>query len=123
MLAGMAMRCLLVDDSARFLEAARILLEGEGVRVVGVAGTGAEALRQTAELRPDVLLVDIDLGDENGFELAGRLAGLAEVILVSTHAEKDVRELVETSAALGFLTKSALSAGAIRALLSGTRET
>jgi CheY-like chemotaxis protein len=67
-------RCLIVDDSPWFLDAARSLLEREGITVVGVASTGAEALRRTAEFRPDVMLVDIDLGGESGFELAGRHA-------------------------------------------------
>ncbi len=66
----MVLRCVIVDDSARFLEAARALLEREGVDVVGVASTIAEALRLVDEVRPDVTLVDIDLGAESGFDLA-----------------------------------------------------
>jgi DNA-binding NarL/FixJ family response regulator len=64
------MRCLIVDDSPRFVDAARGLLERQGITVVGVASTSAEALRRTGELRPDVTLVDIDLGGESGLELA-----------------------------------------------------
>ena len=56
------MRCLIVDDSADFIDAARGLLECEGIAVVGVASTSADALRRFDELRPDVTLVDINLG-------------------------------------------------------------
>ncbi|MFJ2833442.1 response regulator [Streptomyces sp. NPDC087263] len=114
----MSMRCLLVDDSARFLEAARALLESDGVQVVGVASTGAEAVVRVRDLAPDVVLVDLDLDGESGFDLARRLAGdVAAVILISTHTLEDFQELVAASPARGFLHKSALSVGAIRELL------
>jgi CheY-like chemotaxis protein len=118
------MRCLIVDDSPRFLDAARGLLERQGVTVVGVASTSAEALKRTTELRPDVTLVDIDLGGESGLELARRLYGQAgrvppPVILISTHAEQDYAELIAASPAIGFLAKTALSADAIGDLLAG----
>jgi DNA-binding NarL/FixJ family response regulator len=116
------LRCLIVDDSPRFLDAARGLLEREGVTVVGVASTGADALHSALTLRPDVTLVDIDLGDESGFQLATRLhrdAGLprGRMILISTHAEQDYAELIAASPVVGFLSKSDLSGGAIRRLL------
>src|SRR6266705_2541788 len=114
----MPLRCLLVDDSHAFLEAARVFLEREGVTVVGVASSIAEALRQARALRPDVILVDIGLGDESGFDLARLLArdgqgGGAEVILISARAEADYAELIAESPAAGFLAKSELSARAI----------
>jgi CheY-like chemotaxis protein len=117
------MRCLIVDDSPRFLEAARGLLEREGIAVVGVASNSAEALQQAERLRPDVTLVDIDLGGESGLELARRLhraPGLAasRVILISTHAEQDYADLIAASPAVGFVSKAALSAGAIGDLLA-----
>jgi DNA-binding NarL/FixJ family response regulator len=120
----MKLRCLLVDDSPRFLDAARGLLERQGVTVVGVASTSAEALQRIAELRPDVALVDLDLGGESGLELARRLHGQAShapapVILVSTHAEQDYADLIAASPAIGFLPKAALSADAIHDLLAG----
>jgi CheY-like chemotaxis protein len=118
------LRCLIVDDSPRFLDAARALLERQGVSVVGVAANGAEALRRARELRPDVTLVDLDLGGESGLELARRLdqdGDPAPVILVSTHAEQDYAELIAASPAVGFLAKTALSASAIRDLLAGAR--
>jgi CheY-like chemotaxis protein len=118
------MRCLIVDDSPRFLDAARGLLERQGITVVGVASNSADALQRAGELRPDVTLLDIDLGGESGLELARRLhdqAGLvpAPVILISTHAEQDYAELIAASPAVGFLPKAALSADAIRDLLAG----
>jgi CheY-like chemotaxis protein len=122
--AGGMLRCLIVDDSPRFLDAARGLLERQGVTVVGVASTSTEALARAVALRPDVTLVDIDLGGESGLALARRLArepALAgsPVILISTHAEQDYAELIAASPAVGFLAKGALSAGAIGDLLAG----
>ena len=112
------MRCVIVDDNSLFLEGAVDLLTREGLDVVGVASDSAAAIRLVGELRPDVTLVDIDLGDEDGFELARRLndvsAGSSRVILVSTHAEKDLAHLIERSPALGFIAKARLSAQAIR---------
>jgi DNA-binding NarL/FixJ family response regulator len=121
----MMLRCLIVDDSTRFLEAARGHLEREGIAVVGVASNIAQALRQAERLRPDVTLVDIDLAGESGLELARRLqqeAGpaVSKVILVSTHAEDDFADLIAASPAVGFLSKADLSAGAIRDLLDRT---
>jgi DNA-binding NarL/FixJ family response regulator len=116
------MRCLIVDDSAHFVAAARGLLEREGVAVVGVSSTGADALRCFEELRPDVTLVDVHLGGESGFDVAEQLHRAAEptaspVILISTHAAQDFAELIEESPAAGFVAKSALSGGAIRDLV------
>ena len=118
------MRCLIVDDSPRFLAAARGLLERQGISIVGVASNSADALQRAGELRPDVTLLDIDLGGESGLELARRLhdqAGLVPVpvILISTHAEQDYAELIAASPAIGFLPKTALSGDAIRGLLAG----
>ncbi len=121
----MRLRCLLVDDSAAFLEAASVLLEREGLTVVGVASSIAEALRQARALKPDVILVDIGLGDESGFDLARLLAqdGLADdadVILISARAEMDYTELLAESPAAGFLPKSELSARGISRILGST---
>jgi DNA-binding NarL/FixJ family response regulator len=118
----MDMRCLIVDDSEPFLRAARALLEREGAAVIGVATTGEEAIRQSRELSPDVTLVDIDLGGESGFDVARRLTGdggrRSAVILISTHAEEDFADLIAVSPALGFLSKSELSAAAIRDIIA-----
>jgi DNA-binding NarL/FixJ family response regulator len=116
----MELRCLIVDDNRSFLQEATTLLEREGVRVLGVASTSSDGLRCVKELRPDVVLVDIMLGTESGFDLARCLveadAG-AHVILISTHAEDDLAELIEEAPAAGFIPKSALSASAIRRLV------
>jgi DNA-binding NarL/FixJ family response regulator len=116
------MRCLIVDDSAAFVDAARGLLECQGVTVVGAASTSAEALQLVEELRPDVALVDINLGADDGFELTEQIrreAHPAPVILISTHAEQDFADMIATSPALGFLAKFALSCRAIRDLVGG----
>jgi two-component system nitrate/nitrite response regulator NarL len=115
-------RCLIVDDSRTFLDSARALLEREGLVVAGVAMTGAEALAQLETLRPDVVLVDVFLGDESGLDVARRLACTDHsrdlpVILISTRAEADLGDLVAESPARGFLPKSELSAEAIRRFL------
>jgi len=114
-------RCLLVDDNSAFIETARLLLAREGVVVAGTASSIAEALRQASALRPDVVLVDIALGDENGFDLARRLAGgsgdSVAVIMISTRAGTDYADLVADSPAAGFLPKDKLSAAAIRRIL------
>jgi DNA-binding NarL/FixJ family response regulator len=119
------LRCLIVDDNAEFLDAVRDLLERQGISVVGVASTSAEALRQADALRPGVVLVDVDLGGESGFDLARRLAEGPDplrVVLISTYAERDIDELVQTSPAVGFLSKRDLSRGAIGALLDRANE-
>jgi DNA-binding NarL/FixJ family response regulator len=114
----MPFRVLIVDDNEPFLEAASVLLERDGLHVVGVASTSAEALRQAAQARPDVVLVDIMLGKESGLELSRRFDearsfAAGAVILISTLAEADVVDLLADSPAIGFLPKSELSAGAI----------
>jgi two-component system, NarL family, nitrate/nitrite response regulator NarL len=112
-----ALRCLIVDDNPLFLEGSADLLRREGLDVVGVASSSAQAIQLVSELRPDLTLIDIDLGDEDGFELAQRLhaiSGDSRVILVSTHAEEDLAHLIDRSPALGFIAKARLSAQAIR---------
>jgi CheY-like chemotaxis protein len=113
----MALRALIVDDNVEFLTTASRLLEREGIAIVGVATTGAEALRQAKEHNPDVILVDVDLGDESGFDLAERLSAASRrrrpVVLISAYPEEDLVDLVDTSAAIGFVSKPRLSATAI----------
>ncbi|MDQ1514333.1 MAG: hypothetical protein QOE80_163 [Actinomycetota bacterium] len=127
-LTAMALRCLIVDDNTGFLRSARLLLEREGIEVVAVASTGDEARRLRDELRPDVILVDVDLGSESGFEVAGRLrehtgTALPDVILISLHAEEDLAEMIAVSSAVGFIAKSLLSARAIHEVLDRPRGT
>ena len=120
----MADRVLIVDDNHSFLEAARMLLEREGLTVTAVAST-AEALRSAQASPPDVILVDIFLGEESGFDLARRLAeadGGREgpaVILISTHTQADFADVIAESSAAGFLPKAELSAAAIRRIVEG----
>lgn len=117
----MALRSLIVDDNTHFLTAARDLLEREGVEVVGVASSGAEALQLAGMLRPDVALVDIDLGDESGLDLARRLVGAdgerSRVVLISAYPENDFADLIAASPAVGFLSKAELSAAKIEEVL------
>jgi DNA-binding NarL/FixJ family response regulator len=122
----MPLRCLLVDDNDAFLETARALLERQGVQVAGVASNIAGALRQARALGPDVILVDIGLGEESGFDLArllvadgqGGQRGRADVILISAQAERDYADLIAESPAAGFLPKSELSAQRISQILN-----
>jgi CheY-like chemotaxis protein len=117
------LRCLLVDDSKQFLEAASTLLERQGVAVVGVASTKAEALARVRELDPEVTIVDVDLNGESGFDLAWELASASgeaspNTILASTHGESDLAALVAVTPVLGFISKNEFSAGAIRDFLA-----
>jgi DNA-binding NarL/FixJ family response regulator len=122
----MGIRCLLVDDSQSFLEAARVLLEREGLTIAGVASTRAEAVREAEALQPEVILVDISLGNESGFDVVrdlvdnSRVDG-ATVILISTHSRTDFADLIAESPAAGFVPKSELSASAVRAILEDSR--
>jgi DNA-binding NarL/FixJ family response regulator len=112
------LRLLIVDDSRDVLAAVRDLLERQGIAVVGVAVDIAGALRCAEEQRPDAALVDIELAGETGFQLIERLDPAVQAVLTSTHAASDYADLIEASAALGFLPKSELSAAAILDVLS-----
>jgi DNA-binding NarL/FixJ family response regulator len=100
------------------------LLTEQGLEIVGCVGSATEALRQIAELRPDVALIDIDLGAESGFELARRLSEPADrtaptrLILISTHDAAEYAELIAQSPAIGFLAKTDLSARRISEMLT-----
>ena len=123
----MSLRCLIVDDNAGFIAAARSLLEGQGISVVGTASSTIDAVQKVRELRPDVALVDIDLGVDSGFDAARRLADAASksapaVILISTHDRDEFADLIETSPAVGFLAKTDLSAATIQQLLAADDE-
>ena len=119
---SVSLRCLIVDDNPRFGDEARGLLEHEGVSVVGVAESGDEAVRLAEELGPDLVLVDISLGGESGFDVARRLmddsnAHGPKVIFISTYDEREYSGRIAASTALGFIPKARLSAERIRALL------
>lgn len=119
----MPLRCLIVDDNVKFLDAARFLLDSEGLDVVGVADSGADALAAARDLQPDLALIDIELGHENGFELAQRLSEEARtrvIIIISTHPQGDFEDLIVRGPAIGFVAKTELSRDAIHAVLAGS---
>ena len=114
------LRCVIVDDDERFLRAATTSLERGGTVVAGVAGSCATALQRVVALRPDVVLIDIRLDSESGFDVARDLATngcAAALIMISTHAEADYSELIAESPVAGFLHKTELSGDAIRRVL------
>jgi two-component system nitrate/nitrite response regulator NarL len=116
------LRGLLVDDSETFIVSARRLLESQGMEIVGTATSGAEALELVAALSPDVALLDVELGEEDGVALAGELRSRSpatRVVLISTYSSDDMRDVISTSSAVGFLPKSRLSGDAVRTLLNG----
>jgi DNA-binding NarL/FixJ family response regulator len=114
------LRCLLVDDNDEFLDSASRLLSAQGLQVIGRATYGAAAVRLARTFEPDIALVDVQLGNEDGLELARRLAVAApgtRIILISTYAEDELSELIAASPAIGFLPKTTLSAIAIAEVL------
>ena len=115
------MRCVIADDDQVFLEAARAVMEQGGVTVAGVAMTSAGAIAAVEALRPDVVLIDICLGLESGFDAARALAAgghAAALIMISTHARDDYADLIADSPAARFLPKMELSAAGIRRILA-----
>ena len=115
---------LIVDDHPGFRALARKLLEAGGFQVVGAAADGLGAVAVTRELRPDVVLLDIQLPDIDGFEVASRLADRRPgtvVVLTSTRDRADYGERVERCGARGFIPKAELSGAALRVFLGGER--
>jgi DNA-binding NarL/FixJ family response regulator len=109
---------LIVDDDERFLAAARRLLEAEGFDVVGEARTGSEACTAVPALRPDLVLLDVNLPDSDGFEIAERLAAgdsPPPVVLTSSWDGTDYGSLVEQSSACAFIPKADISGPALAA--------
>lgn len=116
----MTLSCLIVDDSEEFLASAARLLSRQGLMVVGQASSGDEALRLAATLSPDVALVDVELGDEDGIALARRLTSAAPpstVILISIRDRDELAELMAGCGAAGFLRKDSLDAQAVADLI------
>ena len=116
------LRLLLVDDNAAFLAASRAILRGGELCVVGEAATAAEAVQRAQELQPDLVLLDIDLGEESGFEVARQLEASAgpvapHMIFISAQAPEDFADIVAESPALGFIPKAELSPAAVTDLL------
>jgi DNA-binding NarL/FixJ family response regulator len=110
---------LIVDDFATFRASARSLLEAEGFDVVGEAENGANAVRLTEELEPEVVLLDVHLPDFDGFEVAERLGKLeSPPIVILTSSRDDYRSLVSASSARAFLRKDELSGDALASVLA-----
>ena len=111
---------LIVDDHRTFRETARLLLESEGFQVVGEAENGESAVEKAASLFPDLVLLDVQLPDIDGFQVARRVTGSERgpaVIMVSSRDHSDYGPLVAASGAWGFVTKAELSGDRLRALL------
>jgi DNA-binding NarL/FixJ family response regulator len=118
----MATSVLIVDDHPSFRATARALLEAEGFHVVGEAENGVQALRLAKELRPDLVLLDVQLPDFDGFEVASRLRALGteapRIVLTSSRDASDFGPLVVQCGARGFVPKAELSGGALATLIS-----
>ena len=121
----MPVRCVIVDDDENNLRVARELPGGEGITVVGAVSTGAQACRTCRQFHPDVVVVDINLGTETGFDVAWMLAGQAEtepprVILISASPGDASADMIADSPAVSFPPKKRLSGTSIRAILART---
>ena len=113
---------LIVDDHGSFRASARALLEAEGYQVVGEAADGLSAVEAVERLQPDVVLLDVQLPDIDGFEVAARVAGAAsppKVVLTSSREACDYGELVDDAPVRGFVAKDRLTPEALSDLLAG----
>jgi DNA-binding NarL/FixJ family response regulator len=118
---GRMRRALVVDDHPSFRRSARRMLEAAGWEVVGEAGDAADARTAAAELHPDLVLLDVQLPDGDGFDVAGDLTAGADhpaVVLVSTRDAAELDDLARRRGAHGFVAKDRLSASAIEELLA-----
>ena len=116
----MPIRVLIVDDHASFRAIARVVLTDGGFEVVGEAADAQSALTAARALRPECVLLDVQLGDADGFALAdalGEEADGAPVILTSGRDPREIAPLVPLSAARGFIPKERLSASGLEELL------
>jgi len=115
-------RVLIVDDHPSFRASARAVLEADGFEVVGEAEDGESALQAVRSLSPDVILLDVQLPDANGFDLCALMcanpARLPSIVLVSSRDAADYDGLIDTSPAKGFISKADLTGDAVRALLA-----
>ena len=112
---------LVVDDHEAFRASAAALLEAEGFAVVGTAADGRSALEQSERLRPEIVLLDVQLPDLDGFAVAEQLLRLSEppqVVLISSHAASTYGPRLGSAPARGFITKQELSGSALAALVS-----
>jgi DNA-binding NarL/FixJ family response regulator len=114
------MTVLIVDDHPSFRSSARALLEAEGYVVIGEADNGTDGLRAARQLHPQIVLLDVQLPDIDGFEVASRLTGdegAPAVVLISSRDGSDFGHLVRDSGARGFIPKAELSGDALAALV------
>ncbi len=111
---------LIVDDHPSFRSSARLMLEADGYEVIGEAVDGTSALVMLRDLRPDVVLLDVQLPDMTGFDICEECGDLDEtaIVLVSSRDACDYNGLIETSGARGFIAKADLSGAAVTALLA-----
>ena len=113
-------RVLIVDDHAPFRSIARQVLTADGFLIVGEAADGAEAIRACGELRPDLVLLDVQLPDIDGFAVATVLTSRIDppaVVLVSSRSRTDYGSRIEDCRARGYIAKAELSGDAVRRLL------
>lgn len=118
------MRCMIIDDNVGYLCAMRSMLERDGASVVGEASNGQDAVERAVSCRPDVMLIDVRLGSESGFDIAHRVERRAvatpdwrpAIILVSTHSREELADRIAANPSFGFLNKTTLSMPQIRAL-------
>jgi CheY-like chemotaxis protein len=118
----MSSSVLVVDDDASFRALAARTLSSWGHAIVGEAGTVAEAVERSAELRPEVVLVDIGLPDGDGFDLAQRLATLPwrpRVVLISSDSDAANGAAARRMGAVGFVPKEDLPGALLRRLIGG----
>ena len=104
---------VIVDDHARFRRSARKLLELEGFDVVGEAADGASALAEVERLRPDLVLLDVQLPDASGLDLVPLLRPVSDVVLVSSRDHSDIAGRIARSGALAFIPKDELTGAAV----------
>ena len=118
--AEMAITVLIVDDHPSFRASARMLLEAEGFEVVGEAPDGLTAIKAVHELQPQMVLLDVQLPDIDGFEVAARITANGSapaVVLTSSRDFADLGPLGDSAQVRGFIPKSELSGAALEALL------
>jgi DNA-binding NarL/FixJ family response regulator len=117
---AMTRTLLIVDDHPSFRASARMLLESEGFEVIGEAEDGRSALAAVEALRPDVILLDVQLPDIDGLEVAARLTANGSgpaIVLTSSRDLADLGPLRDRCDVRGFIPKGELSGAALEALL------
>jgi DNA-binding NarL/FixJ family response regulator len=115
----MANRVLIVDDHDGFRTQARELLEAAGYEIVGEAVNASSARTVARAVQPDVILLDVQLPDGNGFDLVDELGADARVVMISGRDPASYRGRLATTAAAGFIPKAHLSRAALDAVLAG----